>query len=113
MKFGGSQLGAAGRAVAEGLNAVAALNEIMSARSGVEASNQRRDQEWRHQAEAARKEIDQIDKSISAATIRRDMATHALDVNDRSVKQSEEVFEFFRDTFYRAARDHMLSIEHR
>jgi hypothetical protein len=99
MKFGGSQLGAAGRAVAEGLNAVAAFNDAMASRSGVEAANQRRDQDWRFQAEAARREIAQFDRQITAAEIRRDMALHALDVHERSVAQSEEMFEFFRDKF--------------
>jgi hypothetical protein len=111
MKFGGSQLGAAGRAVAEGLNAVAAFNEAMATRSGTEAATQRRDQDWRFQAEAARREIVQLDKQIEAADIRREIALHALDVHERTVAQSEEMFEFFRDKFSNSERYRLLSVD--
>ncbi|MEO8552007.1 MAG: hypothetical protein ABI678_18650, partial [Kofleriaceae bacterium] len=111
MKFGGSQLGAAGRAVAEGLNALAAFNEMAAARAGVEASNQRRDQEWGHQVETARLELVQLDKSIAAAEIRRDIAVHSLAVHEQTVAQSEEMFAFFREKFSSADRYRLLSKE--
>jgi len=111
MKFGGSQLGAAGRAVGEGLNAVAAFHEMSAARAGVEASNQRRDEEWHHQVETARHELNQLDKSITAAEIRRDIAVHALAVHEQTVAQTEELFEFFRDKFSSVDRYRLLSKE--
>jgi len=111
MKFGGSQLGAAGRAVAEGLNAVAAANEMAAARAGVEASNRRRDQEWQHQVETARLELAQIEKNIVAAEIKRDIAVQALAIHDQSVAQTEEMFAFFREKFSSADRYRLLSKE--
>ena len=75
MKFGGSQLGAAARAVAEGYNAVAAFDGAAVRRwPDIEGSNRRRDQEWEHQAEMAKRELAQLDKQIAAAEIRRDIA---------------------------------------
>jgi hypothetical protein len=111
MKFGGSQLGAAGRAVAEGFNALAAFNEAMASRSGIEAGNLRRDQDWRFQAEVARRDIAQLDKQIIAAEIRRDIALHALDVHERAVAQTEEMFEFFRDKFSSIELYRLFSVE--
>ncbi|HEV7759368.1 MAG TPA: hypothetical protein VGO78_10275, partial [Acidimicrobiales bacterium] len=111
MKFGGSQLGAAGRAVAEGLNAMAAFQDSMASRSGVEASSQRRDQDWRFQAETARRDIAQLDTQITAAEIRRDIAQRALDVHEQTVVQTEEMFEFFRDKFSSSERYRLLSVE--
>jgi hypothetical protein len=111
MKFGGSQLGAAGKSVAESIGAVAAFNDAMAARSGVEAANQRRDQEWRFQAEAARRDIAQLDTSIAAAEIRRDIALRALDVHERTVAQSEEMFEFFRGKFSSGELYRLLATE--
>jgi len=111
MKFGGSQLGAAGKAVAEGIKAVASFNEAMASRSGVEAANQRRDQDWRFQAESARRDIAQLDKSITAAEIRRDIAVHALEVHERSVAQTEEMFEFFREKFSSTELYRLLAVE--
>jgi len=111
MKFGGSQLGAAGRAMAEGLNAVAAFNEVGASLAGVEASNQRRDEEWKHQVEIAKREIAQLEKSITAAEIRRDIALHSFEVHERTIEQTEEMFEFFREKFTSIDRYRLLSNE--
>jgi hypothetical protein len=99
MKFGGSQLGAAGRSVAEALNAIAGFNEIAASAAGMEASNQRRDQEWKHQAETARREILQIEKQITAAKFRKEIAEEAQEVHEKTIAQAEEVFNFLRDKF--------------
>ncbi len=111
MKFGGSQLGAAGRAVADSFNALAGLNEMGAARAGVEASNQRRDQEWLHQTQSAQLELAQLDRSIAAAEFRRDIAVHSLSVHERTVAQSEEMFELVRDKFSNVDRYRLLSKE--
>ena len=113
MKFGGSQLGAAGRAVAEGLNALAAYNDTLAARAGVEASNQRRDQEWVHQSQNAKLELAQIEKNISAAEIRRDIALQALDNHEQSITQTEEMFAFFREKFSNVDRYRLMQKEMR
>jgi hypothetical protein len=99
MKFGGSQLGAAGKSAAEGLNALAAFNEMGASRAGMEASNQRRDQEWQHQVQTAHHDIAQIEKQIAAAEIKRDIAVRALAVHEKTVDQSEEVFQLLGAKF--------------
>jgi hypothetical protein len=97
MKFGGSQLGAAGRTVAEGLNAIAGFNEMAASMAGMESSNRRREQDWKHQEETAKRDILQLEKQITAAEIRRDIALHSLEVHQKTIDQAEEVFEFFRN----------------
>jgi hypothetical protein len=109
MKFGGSQLGAAGRGVAEGLNAIATFNDMSATMAGTEASNRRREQEWRHQAELAKRERAQIDKQVTAAEFRLEIANHALEVHEKSIEQSEEVFEFFNEKFSNFGRYTVLS----
>ena len=109
MKFGGSQLGAAGRAVGEGLGALAAFNDSNAAMAGIEAATKRRDQEWQHQEESARRELLQLDKSIAAAGIRRDIAVRSLEVHERTIEQSEEMFAFFRDKFSSVDRYRVLT----
>jgi hypothetical protein len=108
MKFGGSQLGAAGRAVGEGLGNVAAFLDTGAALAGVAGSIRRRDEEWLHQQETARRELAQIDRSIAAAEIRRDLATRSLEVHERTVTQAEEMFAFFRDRFSSVDRYRLL-----
>ena len=109
MKFGGSQLGAAGRAIAEGLNALAAFNESGASMAATEASNRRRDQDWRHQAETARLDILQIVKNITAAQIKRDIAVHSLEVHDKTIDQSEELFALLGSKFSNFGRYTLLS----
>ena len=99
MKFGGSQIGAAGRAVAEGLSTVGTFNEMSASMAAMESSNRRRDEEWKHQIETARLEGLQLDKQIEAAKIRRDIAERTLEVHQKSVDQAEEVFMFYGDKF--------------
>jgi|CXWL01.1.fsa_nt_gi protocatechuate 3,4-dioxygenase beta subunit len=109
MKFGGSQLGAAGRAVAEGLNALAAFNEMGASMAGMESSNRRRDQDWKHQVETAKRDILQIEKQITAAEIRRDIASHSLEVHEKTIDQSEELFDFLGTKFSSFGRYTLLS----
>jgi len=109
MKFGGSQLGAAGRAVAEGLNAVASFNEMGASMAGVEASNRRRDQEWKHQIQLAKQDVAGLEKQIEAAEIRRDMALHSFEVHEKTIEQSQEIFDFMRDKFSNFGRYTYLS----
>jgi len=108
MKFGGSQLGAAGRAVGEALGAQASFLDTGAAMAGIEASVRRRDEEWKHQEETARRDLTQLDKSIAAAEIRRDLAVHALEVHERTITQAEEMFEFFRERFASVDRYRLL-----
>lgn len=108
MKFGGSQLGAAGRATGEGLGHVAGFLDTGAALAGVAGSIARRDEEWVHQQETARRELEQIDRSLVAAGLRRDIATRSLEVHNRTATQAEEMYEFFRDRFSNVDRYRLL-----
>ena len=109
MKFGGSQLGAAGRAVGESLNAQASFLDAGAAMAGIAGSIKRRDEEWKHQEETARRELTQLEKSITAARFRRDIAVHSLEVHERTVAQTEEMFQFFRERFASVDRYRLLA----
>ena len=109
MKFGGSQLGAAGRAVGEGLGAHAVVPRHRAARWP--ASRRRSGGATRSgstRRRRARRELAQLDKSITAAEIRRDIAVHSLEVHERTVAQTEEMFEFFRERFTSVDRYRLL-----
>ncbi|MEO8409062.1 MAG: neuraminidase-like domain-containing protein [Propionivibrio sp.] len=93
MKFGGSQLGAAGRAVGESLGAQASFLDAGAAMAGIAGSVRRRDEEWKHQEETARREI----------------ALHSLEVHERTVTQTEEMFQFFRERFASVDRYRLLA----
>lgn len=109
MKFGGSQLGAAGRAVGESLGAQASFLDAGAAMAGIAGSVKRRDEEWKHQEETARRELTQLEKSITAAQFRRDIAVHSLEVHERTVAQTEEMFQFFCERFASVDRYRLLA----
>lgn len=109
MKFGGSQLGAAGRAVGESIGAQASFLDAGAAMAGIAGSVRRRDEEWKHQEKTARRELAQLEKSITAARFRRDVAVHSLEVHERTVAQTEEMFQFFRERFASVDRYRLLA----
>jgi len=111
MKFGGTQLGNACRSMAESFSAASAFTEMGASMAGAMGSNLRREQDWRHQAETAKRELAQLDKQIAAAEIRRDIAQQSLTVHDRSVEQVKEIFDFLRDRFTNFGRFTWLSAE--
>ncbi len=98
MKFGGSQLGAAGRAVAEGFNAVAAFTELGALMAGQEGSNRRREQEW-----GTGRDSEARDRAARQADRRRgDSPRHRprlAKVHERSLDQIEAIFDLLRERF--------------
>jgi hypothetical protein len=99
MKYGGMETSGAASGFASVSQALAHAATVAATSAGLEASFHRRDEDWKHQVDTAVKESAQIDKQITAAEIRRDIAIQALDVHNRSVDQAQEVFEHMRDKF--------------
>jgi hypothetical protein len=111
MKYGGEEMSGAALYCAGVFKLVADLAELAGKSAGIEASFQRRDEEWKHQVELARKELDQLDKQITAAEIRRDIATQSLEVHNRSIDQTQEIFELLGNKFSSFGRYTFLSAE--
>ena len=60
---------------------------------------QRRWDDWKLQEKLAAKELEQIERQIAAAEIRKAIARLELDNHDRQIENSEEIEEFLRDKF--------------
>jgi hypothetical protein len=99
MKFGGSQVGNSAFFAAGVLKMIAEAAELAGKSAGIEATFQRRDEEWKHQVELAKRDLDQLAKQITAAEIRRDIAVQSQVVHERSLEQAQEVYDFLRDRF--------------
>ena len=110
MKYGGLELSGAAAGFALAAQASAGLQAI-SAAAGLQATHQRRDEDWKHQVELAKKELEQLAKQITAAEIRRDIASESLKVYERSVEQVQVIFDFLRDRFTNFGRFTWLSAE--
>ena len=97
--FGGPQLGAAAQAVAGSLRARASALVHQSSQAGITAGYDRRFKDWKLQADLARKEIEQLDKQILAAEIRKQIAEAELTNHDKQTTQASEVGDFLRLKF--------------
>ena len=78
------------------------LAEIASSTAGLsltQAGWQRRLDEWTHQTQTLKIEIQQIERQILGAQRRRDLALQELNSHRRQMEQSAEVQNFLRDKF--------------
>jgi hypothetical protein len=97
--YGGREFGNSGDAAAEAITSAAKVAEAISASAGLEAGNQRREQEWKQQLKLAQQELKQMDKQIVAAEIRLDIADKELSNQEKSLEQAEETYQFYQDKF--------------
>ncbi len=99
LKYGGKEKGDSASAWSGYFNRIASLAEAVSSSAGLEASFQRREQEWKHQKDMADDELEQIEKDIAAAEIRKEIAEDSLTIHKKDIEQLQEVYDFYRDKF--------------
>ena len=109
--FGGVQISSCFNGFADFARAVKDSSHLVGASAGIEANYQRRDEDWKHQVELARQELNQLAKQVSAAEIRLDIAREAKAVHERSIEQVQEIFDLLRDRFTNFGRFTWLSAE--
>jgi hypothetical protein len=68
-------------------------------KASVEASFERRKQDWRFQEQQAEMEMERLDHDIAAANIRVSLAKRELERHDRQTEQSREVDAYMRSKF--------------
>lgn len=97
MVYGGIQVGKSAEFWAAVSRDTAHLLQLGASSAGLEATFQRRDEEWKHQQTLADKELENLKKQIEAANIRIEIARRSLEIHDKTIEQAEEIFEFYRD----------------
>ena len=65
----------------------------------LEANFERRAEGWKHQKQIAAHDIRQLDRQITAAEIRLEIANHALALHERSIEQMDEILELMDGKF--------------
>ena len=98
-KTGGSSIGTVLARFAAAMHGGAGIAQALGASAGLEATFQRRDEEWRHEAALARREVAQLEKQVAAAEIRVSIAERSLAVHQESITHVREMFEFHRGKF--------------
>jgi hypothetical protein len=97
--FGGVNLGIAATAIAKSIEMGAAETNYLAGLIGTFAGYERRQDEWVHQSKLAVGEMQQIDKQIIAAQIRKDIAQRESDNHDTQIENAQSVDEFMRGKF--------------
>ncbi|MEQ1575707.1 MAG: hypothetical protein ABL993_15820, partial [Vicinamibacterales bacterium] len=105
-------------AIASAFNAAAGFAGGLGSRDAVIGGYERRRDEWVFQANQALREIQQIDKQVTAAEIRRDIATQERENTRQQVGQAQDVGAFLQSKYssqqlYRFMSSQVLSLNFR
>ncbi len=99
MKYGGQELGHSGVEFAEWTSSMASIADAVSASAGLEATFQRREQEWKYQLKTAKQEQKQNQQQLLAAEIRELIAEKDFEIHEKNMEQSDELHDFYKNKF--------------
>jgi hypothetical protein len=99
MKYGGVATSGAASGFALASQALAQGAEAVSESAGLEATFQRRDDDWKHQAALAQRDVDQLKNQVAAAEFRIKIAEQSRDVHQATIDQTEEIHQFSLERF--------------
>lgn len=97
--FGGRELGWFAGSAAKMFATSSQINSLAAAKSAKMASYIRREQDWTLQANLAAKEIIQLDKQITSADIRIQVAEKELDNHKQQIANAKQVELFLKNKF--------------
>ncbi len=96
---GGSNIGEALQAGADSLGSHVAWLNTSANLSATLGGYRQRKEEWDHQANIAKKEMNQLNKQLVAAEIRKEIAELELQNHETQIENANEVDEFMRNKF--------------
>lgn len=99
LTYGGSNVASSAQAFGQGLGILGSMLHTAAGSAATLASYKRRAEEWDFQRTLAGKEIEQIDKQIAAADIRKSIAETELANHDTQIENAKAVDDFMRDKF--------------
>ena len=99
MVYGGKKIGDSLAEFAFAMTSLANLGENISISAGLEAGFERRKQGWEHQREKLDYELQEIEKKLLAAEIRRDILLEAEKIHQKTIDHNNEVMDFYGEKF--------------
>ncbi|MEM9760215.1 MAG: neuraminidase-like domain-containing protein, partial [Pseudomonadota bacterium] len=99
MKYGGEEFGHSAKEWGEVFKDTGTMLDLMAKSAGVEAKYEKRRKEWKHALKLEEHQLKQIEKRITAAEIRVSIARRALANHEQSIKDQEELLDFYESKF--------------
>ena len=99
MNFGGNQLGRSLNAFKNVFEVLGKIHSTISASAGIEATFQRREQEWKQQLKLAEQQLKAVEQQIIAANIRLAIAAKDLEIHEKQIEQAKELEDFYKSKF--------------
>ncbi len=99
MTYGGRELGRSMTEFAAWTSAMAGIANQIGQSASLEARHQRREEDWRHQRDAACEEVNELKARAAAAEIRLALAEKDLEIHERATEQTAEIEDFHKGKF--------------
>lgn len=99
MKYGGQELKNGTGELAAATGTLAAIADNIAILAGLEASHQRRAQEWGQQLKLSQQEYKQSGIQLLAAEIRQQIAEQDLAIHEKNMEQADELYDFYKNKF--------------
>jgi hypothetical protein len=99
MTYGGLEIGMSSTAWSQVANRRADAMDTIALISGIAGNFERREQEWKHQAILADKELKSLERELLVAQIQKAIADRSTEIHQNEIAHHEEVMEFFEQKF--------------
>lgn len=99
MKYGGQELKNGTRSLADATGTLATIADNIAILAGLEASHQRREQDWKQQLKLAQQDLKQQNIQLLASEIRQQIAEHDLLIHEKNIENANELFDFYKNKF--------------
>ncbi len=99
IKFGGTQLGGATRAIASAIRGTAGVAHSQAGVASTQATSARRLQDWQYQLGLANAELQQVAKQILAATVRQSVANQEATNQQLQIDNAQSEDDFMHSKF--------------
>jgi hypothetical protein len=99
MTYGGRDVGPSLDGVAKVFHALASYTNLIGSMSSTMGSYERRREEWGLQEKMSQHDIDQIDRQIKAAELRKLIAEKEIEIHEKILEQTDQVYDFMKDKF--------------
>lgn len=110
LKYGGKEIGDSTKSWADWASTMASIADSVSATTGLEASFQRRAQQWEHELILAEQRLKEVEQQRLAADIRQQIARKDFEIHEKNKENVEELDDFYKNKFTKLGLFDYLSV---